>query len=201
MNYEWNPEAATLGADLISKHHPHLEKTKIAYLFKHGPEPKPGKTVRVGKRKTWAKAAMIPAKYEELLQANYKFVIEFDAHVWFQLTRDQQLALVDHELCHCGNDADGCYMKHHDVEEFRDVINRHGFWKDDVKLFAQACAPLFGQPDKLDRKPRREDQTTVTLSAPGIEPITMTDAEFKAAVKRIGRKFGAAGKPRRLRLP
>jgi len=198
--YEWNPEAADLGALIIQEHHPHLEKLKIAYLFKHGAESKPGKVIRAGKRKTWAKASLIPEKYVELLEANYKFLIEFDVHVWSQLSKPQQRALVDHEFCHCGNDIDGCYMKHHDVEEFRDVINRHGFWKDDVKAFAQACAsmPLFDQAEKQEKKPEKGsgEAETVTFSTPGHEPVTITGSELKNMARSLGKK-GVAGKPKR----
>lgn len=103
----------------------------------------------------------MPARYGELLSADYKFVLEFDREVWDQLTLDQQEALVDHELCHCGKDEKGCYMRQHDLEEFRQIVDRHGFWKDDVRLFAESCQPLFEgdepRPAKKTGRGRRQE--------------------------------------------
>lgn len=151
MNYIWNEEAEKLGAQLIKKHHKHLDGVKIAYLFKEKPEPaKPRKkkstktkTVRAGKMEIWAKASRVPARYAELLKEEYEFLIEFDRAVWDQLKAKQQEALVDHELCHCGKDRTGCYMISHDLEEFGDVIKRHGLWRDSVRLFGESLYPLF----------------------------------------------------------
>jgi len=198
MMYEWNTEAARLGESLVEANHPHLVKLKIAYLFKLAPESKSRKPARSGKKKTWAKASLIPPKYEELLNDNYKFLIEFDGAVWAALNIKQKRALVDHELCHCGNDIDGVYMKHHDLEEFRSIVERYGFWKDDVRLFAESCATLF---DGLETEPKPEakkgEENTVTLSIPGGPSVTMTDKEFSQAAKRLSGRRGSAGKPAR----
>lgn len=144
MEYELNEQACFMGDDLVKTYHSRLNGIRIAYLFKQKPEPKTEKVQRVrkplrqGKRVTLAKASLIPKKYTELLALDYKFVIEFDRERWDELTLPQQEALVDHELCHCGNDADGCYLRHHDLEEFREIVERHGFWKDDIRQFAES---------------------------------------------------------------
>jgi len=153
MFYELNEAAELIATDLIEKHHPRLTKLKIAYLFKSKVEdPEDAeqrariakvKPLRDGKKFTWAKASLVSDKWRALAEDDYKFVIEFDREVWNELTLEQQNALVDHELCHCGNDADGCYVRQHDVEEFRCIVQRHGFWKDDVKLFAETARSLF----------------------------------------------------------
>lgn len=171
MSYEWNEVAAVIATGLIEKYHPHLSKTKIAYLFKVKSQPASGRSSRKSKKKVtsarakkeiWAKAALVPAKYVELLKKEYVFVLEFDRTIWDGLTKAQQTALVDHELCHCGNDSNGPYMRIHDVEEFREIVNRHGFWRDSVRLFAESCGPLFdaaGKPKPIEggelRQPRR----------------------------------------------
>lgn len=146
MNYEWNTEARRIGERIVPLHHGRLRGLKIAYLFKfkdRDPEKPPKqKPLRNGKKFTWAKAALVSDKWRALAEDDYQFVIEFDRDIWVLLSLQQQEALVDHELCHCGNDIDGCYMRQHDVEEFREIVTRHGFWKDDVRLFAEAL-PLF----------------------------------------------------------
>jgi Putative phage metallopeptidase len=146
MEYEINEEAENIAEELIDQYHPHLVDLKIAYLFKHKPGDeeaetrKPRKAPREGKKLTLAKARLVSKVYNELLKKDYKFIIEFDRLYWDQLSIEQQTALVDHELSHCGNDADGCYLKHHDLEEFRGVVDRHGLWKDDIGAFAKTLA-------------------------------------------------------------
>ena len=145
--YQWNEAAELLATEIIALHHPRLERVKIAYLFKIKPEalhpPKFPRPLRNGRKLKLAKCARVSAKWQALMEEGYEFVIEFDAALWEGLDLDQRRALVDHELCHAGVDADGYYLRQHDVEEFRDVIQRHGFWKDDIKDFADAVLPLF----------------------------------------------------------
>lgn len=147
MEYQWNETAKRMAEHLIEKYHTRLDRVKVAYLFKIKPvsdkPAKPSKPLRDGKKITWAKAARVSPKWQALMDEDYQFVIEFDMQIWDRLTLEQQEALVDHELCHCGVDADGYYMRSHDLEEFREIVRRHGFWKDDVKQFAEVTMPLF----------------------------------------------------------
>lgn len=151
MFYELNEAADAIAEDLIGAHHSRLKGIKIAYLFKSKAEDPEeaqkkaakAKPLRDGKKFSWAKASLVSDKWRALAEDDYKFVIEFDREVWDELSLEQQNALVDHELCHCGNDADGCYMRQHDLEEFREIVKRHGFWKDDVRLFAETARSLF----------------------------------------------------------
>ncbi|MCW8129609.1 MAG: hypothetical protein KIS92_04415 [Planctomycetota bacterium] len=70
-------------------------------------------------------------------------------------------ALIDHELCHCSVsvDEDGQVKKDetgkpvyrirkHDLEEFREIVKRHGLYKNDLAHFARVIVenqkrPLF----------------------------------------------------------
>jgi len=72
---------------------------------------------------------------------------------WWYDTRtlaSQKEALVDHELCHFrpvpeeADDPDSpyrrdengrvlYYLRHHDMEEFREIIDRHGLYKADLQ--------------------------------------------------------------------
>lgn len=190
MEYEFNEVAEDLAEDIIEKSHARLKGLKIAYLFKVRPvtydakgnfKPRKPKFLRAGKKEVWAKAAKVTDKYMPLLKAQFRFVIEFDREVWDRITDAQRKALVDHELCHCGVDAEGCYMKMHDLEEFKEVVERHGYWKSDIERFMDAEPPLFRQaPAKV-----KDDQTTITLSTPGMKPVTLSDEEFKRLTKRL----------------
>lgn len=70
-----------------------------------------------------------------------------DVNEWNLLTDSQRRALVDHELCHCGVKDPGAdepewTLRAHDIEEFKAVIERHGFWKSDVREFSEAAHQL-----------------------------------------------------------
>jgi hypothetical protein len=84
--------------------------------------------------------------------AAYDFIILLNREVWedLEFTAEKKRALVDHELCHAAGvtDDDGAKydergrrvfrVRKHDVEEFYAIINRHGCYKRDLELFAEA---------------------------------------------------------------
>lgn len=146
-DYIVHEEAEQLAETLIPAYHPHLTGIKIAHLLKLMPIPKqskkPKKQPRQGRKITMAKTSKVSAKMQALAAQDFKFVIEYDSNIWEGLDADKKRALVDHELMHCGNDADGCYMRNHDVEEFRAIIDRHGFWKSDVQQFAAQTEQVY----------------------------------------------------------
>jgi hypothetical protein len=80
------------------------------------------------------------------------FVILLNKEVWQDpgFTEEKKLALVDHELCHAGRVEDeyGAQkedergrliwrIRKHDIEEFQDVVKRHGCYKRDLERFAE----------------------------------------------------------------
>ena len=98
--------------------------------------------------------------------AAFDFIILLNKEVWEdpEFTEDRKRALVDHELTHCAEalDADGepkydergrrvYRSRKHDLEEFREIVQRHGCYKRDLELFAEALlnkrkTPLFEAP-------------------------------------------------------
>lgn len=86
------------------------------------------------------------------------FIIEPAFKHW---SMEKLKALVDHELCHIQRDTgmevidpvsgrilrrewankdnpDNWHIREHDVEEFSDVIHRHGLWEHGIEKFAEA---------------------------------------------------------------
>lgn len=140
-NYEESERIGQIAKALIKKYHEHLKDAAIAYVMKTVEDdddkaPKPG---RVGKHPKAGYARLVPKLYR--LLAGYDFVIEIDEFYWNFLEVEQQEALVDHELSHCARDEDGWYIKDHDVEEFREILERHGFWKPSLEEFVNAAQP------------------------------------------------------------
>lgn len=140
-SYEESERVATIAKALIKKHHPHLKGASIAYVMKHVEEgsdktPKPG---REGKHPKVATARAVPKLY--LLLTGNDFVIEVDEFYWNFLSVEQQEAIVDHELTHCSRDEDGWYIRDHDVQEFRSILERHGFYMPNLEEFVAAAQP------------------------------------------------------------
>jgi hypothetical protein len=76
------------------------------------------------------------------------FLILISEDAWRVLNPDQREALVDHELAHVGADIDDkgntvFSIKPHDIEEFRDVVARHGMYLADIERFIEAARPHF----------------------------------------------------------
>jgi hypothetical protein len=78
------------------------------------------------------------------------FMILFDQVQWVQLKPNQQTALVDHELQHCGRfekivrEKLVMYwgLRGHDVEEFSCIIQRHGLWQKDLETMHETMRQL-----------------------------------------------------------
>ena len=87
------------------------------------------------------------------------FVITMSKDVWELLPHEKKVALVDHEISHAGasvkqakdeadSDVDAeieqdnpvkLSIKPHDLEEFSDVVRRHGLWREDIQEFVDAA--------------------------------------------------------------
>lgn len=139
--YEFSQRVKDVAEGLVKIHHIHLATAKIAYLMKKVEYDSKGRvksltTGRMGKRRAMAKVKTAPADWNCL--TGFDFVMTVEEYFWDILTLEQQIALVDHELCHCARDGDGFYTKDHDVEEFIAVVERHGFWRNELKLMSEA---------------------------------------------------------------
>ncbi len=107
----------------------------------------------------------------------FDFIIVLNRDVWDDLrfTDDRKLALLDHELCHAARAEDPetgetkldernrivWRTRKHDIEEFQGIVQRHGLWKRDLEMFAEAImqskkSPLFDAKDDILGAPSRE---------------------------------------------
>lgn len=145
--YSLSTEAALMAADLIPKYHEHLRLVRIEYVFVSDMIKSKGKEL-LGRAKKKSGLDAFLAMQENADEPQPFFVIEISKPAWDLLTQKQKKALVDHELCHCLWDVDkGIYMRTHDVEEFSEIIKRHGLWQPDVELFATIAAKHIKQID------------------------------------------------------
>ena len=125
-------EAKTLAQTvLIPTHHPRLAQAQIAYLFVES-------LTRKGKE-LLAKIKKAGALERYLGEVDYVLIVNYEA--WQHLTDAQRRALIDHELCHCTVTSDKSGkprygLRGHDLEEFTEIVERHGLWQVDVEDFA-----------------------------------------------------------------
>lgn len=145
-------------AELIAANHQEtLGEANVALAWRVGLKKDPDGLLILGKMK----------KVTDLDRELHRwdFVIILNREAWQDLDDAQRRALVDHECCHgsVARNKDGSVKKNdrgrpvfrlrkHDIEEFREVVERHGLYKHDLESFAAACAekrkaPLFAADD------------------------------------------------------
>jgi len=131
--------------DLIEQHHEELTNARLAVAWNLSWKPDADGRVTLGKCK---KASDLDREL-----AAFDFVILLQAEFWqdAEVTEDQRRALLDHELCHATVKLDETgeparderdrivyRIRKHDVEEFSEIVRRHGCYKRDLEQFAAA---------------------------------------------------------------
>ena len=142
-------------ADLIEKFHPTLITARIALVWRYGWRPDKHGSLTLGKCRK--------ASDYDLAFASYDFVILLGFESWVKMDNSQRLALLDHELAHAyGEEKDDGSMnwsiRKHDLEEFREIVERHGMYKSDLEDFIKA-GMRQPEPGLLDDITDPEDET------------------------------------------
>lgn len=130
---------------LIEQYHTDLTNARIALAWNLSWKPDADGVKKLGKCK---KASDLDREL-----AAWDFVICLSQEFWADagVNDGQRRALLDHELCHAAIrvDRDGeplrdergrivYRMRKHDIEEFSEVVARHGIYKRDLERFAVA---------------------------------------------------------------
>lgn len=146
VEYRPAPAAQAIADRLIGEHHEHLLGVRIEYVFRNKATKKGGRVVLGKARKLSGLNAWLATDADErFVVPDSFFVIELAEDEWALLSDAQRVALVDHELSHClaEVDDDGDFTlgtRGHDLEEFTDIVRRHGLWKQDVSDFVKVGA-------------------------------------------------------------
>ncbi len=165
--YTRAPEVAQIAWTLIQQHHPHLEHVRIDYVWRDEAAISGGRVTLGKARRVSGLGAFLGRSDRDSDLYEEFFVVEIAADAWAGLNTDQRFALVDHELCHLGIDPikGTVAMRRHDVEEFVDIVDRHGLWKRDVAELVLAgkghqvlpyADPSAVAPDDQERVPDQE---------------------------------------------
>lgn len=142
------PDLAEMAAPIIAECHPHLRGYPLRFGWrskarKIDGEAKAGTAEIISGRE--ACFLMTDAEKEMLGQEQGPklFWVEISVIDWMVATVRQRVALLDHELRHCVIKLNRQFMPvmkidPHDVEEFNDIVLRHGKWNPRLEAFAKA---------------------------------------------------------------
>lgn len=152
---EDRPDLYELMDEIVGDHHPELEEARIAIAWRHGWKADADGRCVLGQMK---KASELDRQLHQ-----WDFVILLNAEVWtsVEFSEAQQRALLDHELCHgaIARDAEGetrhtpegqivYRIRKHTIEEFHEIVERHGQWKGDIQTFVDR-AMKAGVPEQM----------------------------------------------------
>lgn len=152
---DYAEEAKRIAEELIPQYHDELVDARVLYLFTTQKRKKCDR-VRLGSAKKFgAMERFLSSKHFTDVRSpstsnGADFMILLDHEEWEELKTPQRVALVDHELCHCGRfekivkDSLVMYwgLRGHDVEEFSCIIQRHGLWQKDLETMHDTMRQL-----------------------------------------------------------
>ena len=147
--YNRAPEVEEMGRDLVDLYHPHLEGVPIRYLFKNQASKRGNWMVQGTCQLVQGAMAFLSTPEEEvrsmrMVQGDeampWYFLIVIAEDLWEEMSPAEKRALVDHELCHAAihSETGLPMMREHDLEEFSEIVERHGGWKPNLVHFAGA---------------------------------------------------------------
>jgi predicted metallopeptidase len=130
VEWERQPLIEKIVDELVSAHHPHLQRARIIAL---GRPTGSKKKMAVAKRASRA----IQAIYKDAAGLDVHYLIEVGLDHWERLDARGRKILIDHELCHfAGLDDRGRWgMLDHEIEEFRAIVKRYGAYHADLAAF------------------------------------------------------------------
>lgn len=127
---------ARIARELIPINHQHLDGAEILYMFRSPSWERKGRVVG-------GTAELASAKFRAVAGSDVDFVLTINAELWEGLPDPKRRALIDHKLCHCqGSREEGFSIRGHDVEEFADIIRRHGMWHEGLERFVSEVRQL-----------------------------------------------------------
>ncbi len=151
---EAGKEVEKLAKRIINEHHPQLRGVMIRYIFSIKPltaknKELLGKTQKVSGLNAFLATADTDNEGEEFV------VVMLSKQAWEVLDDARKEALLDHELCHVKvkEDTGKPYLVTHDLEEFNQIVERHGAWQSDIVEFLRHAKqpPL---PGLAEEKPK-----------------------------------------------
>lgn len=121
-----------LAHEIIVGHHPELLEFNIGFIFRSEASTLGGKAVL-------GQASKVSAKLATVLDMDGLIWLPED--VWYSSGQQGKRAMLDHCLCHFTVQLDGSLTtRAHDIEEFKEIIERYGLWNEDLRATANALS-------------------------------------------------------------
>lgn len=153
---------------LIKQYHPALQMARIAFVMR-------SEAQKRGERKIIGSTTKVPAKMQPHLE--YDYLIWLSQDDYDMMSTGEREALIDHELMHCKYNPDtGTWgIREHDIQEFSEIVSRHGLWSADLRRMDKA-AETYRQLPLGD---------TITISSGG-RVATVTGDQLEKIAKNMG---------------
>ncbi len=112
---------------------------------------------------------------------------------WQEATTAQQQALIDHELSHfeADDEHERLRIRGHDVEEFIEIMARHGAWTDGLKYAKGALQQRLPGMEDPDEDEGDGAGTSVTIEALGRTVSLGTHPEAMEKLRRAAERVAA----------
>ena len=167
--FEQSSEVKKISEQIIDEVRPELSDSKglIGYYFREG--------------SMNCAAKVKKASAFERFVTGYFFLLFVDRDRWAKFLPDGKLALIDHELMHIKRkpeermegeevikgwadsaDPASWEIRGHDVEDFADILARHGLWNDSAELYVGAYKDNQMTLADILREKEKEEQDELT---------------------------------------
>lgn len=167
---------------LIREHHRCIEDARICFVMR-------SEAQKRGNRYILGQASKVPAKMQPHFE--YDFLIWLSRDDYNAMDTGQREALIDHELAHCRPNAEGGWkIREHDIQEFAEVIGRHGLWTAELREMEHATnvyqASLFEKGLNILGKVGTVETRVVKQAEQQEEPPTpLTSEEREQNIDRM----------------
>lgn len=157
------PDVEQVAEIVIEQSHEHLAEADIRYAFRSEPKKTKGRVALATVQRVTGVPAYLadgPQYRDKVNPLTGQAVLNEDTgevqqvpvenapfflvlvwnHAWQAMSQPQRNALIDHELCHIREDDNGgLVLIGHDLEEFTDIVKRHGQWSPDIAAIIKAA--------------------------------------------------------------
>lgn len=193
--------AQELATDLIDDHHEHLQRARILWLFTNSKRTRGNRVVLGTSNRTNALQRYLSSGNVSVEKGS-DFIVLIDSTRWETSLKTQREAMVDHLLCRMqlrevvnkrsGKITHTWTTVAPDIEEFTDVILRHGVWLPEQQRFVKAIQqgrqltletelPDLTSKDEDTEDTDTEDGTDPAAGAAGVGAESGTQGAVQAA--------------------
>jgi hypothetical protein len=144
-------DAQALAAELIPEYHPDLRRARVLILETTQSLRRRDRVKLANATKASALLRYLSSGEDGTVDRGADFIILISQEEWAYLDAAQRRALVDHELQQCylrervtkkGEIKQNWALRAPDVLEFRAILQRHGFWRPELRAFGHAARQL-----------------------------------------------------------